>query len=659
MNIGSMLSEGQSLMDPRVVGLGAYISTVKDSRGFGWNPAGLTQIRDWDFSVSTYTGVSSADGGFVFHGLTLGKRFLDDEALAIEYSPGTRLRLVVPPTLSVSGINVPASNDREIEYSEPGSIGLAHRFSPNLSVGVAGRHRLQRITDTRISLVPRDSILLLPVSSQIQYEASTWLIDLGVLWTPLQSLSVGATGKNLLRLSDMTLPDSLDKFALSRKSAGWLGAAYQFTPEYRLALSISTDGRGMIGHEWTPGAGVAVRNAVYVDSHESPVIAAASIGLGWSYEFVEVGATYLRFIDRTQHSGVVSLSDFDATAVHSLDLNPYIRDRVSFSVKAMFGNIRESLARIEHVEMYGAVYPSSFELFAYRPIGKARVRNVSSKRIQARVSFFVDKFMDAPTESPSSTIEPGEVADVELTAVFNEHVRSVSKMMIRDANIYVAAALAESYDDRAQARVLFRGKNDWDGDARSLRFFVTPDDPDVLRTSREMLLQNREARPSGAGDLDAFRKARVVINGFAGKLMYVSDPKLSADFVQYPSETLNIRGGDCDDMTVCFASLLSSVGVSTAFVDVVPPGSPDKSHIYLLFDTGLNPKFGDGISDNPKRYLVRKGKNDPETIWIPIETTVITRGFEDAWTTGAQEYFDDVELGLGLAKGWVRIVDVN
>jgi len=48
-----------------------------------------------------------------------------------------------------------------------------------------------------------------------------------------------------------------------------------------------------------------------------------------------------------------------------------------------------------------------------------------------------------------------------------------------------------------------------------------------------------------------------------------------------------------------------------------------------------------------------------ETIWIPVETTIINRGFDEAWSSGAQDYFDDVELGLGLARGWVRIVDVN
>jgi hypothetical protein len=79
----------------------------------------------------------------------------------------------------------------------------------------------------------------------------------------------------------------------------------------------------------------------------------------------------------------------------------------------------------------------------------------------------------------------------------------------------------------------------------------------------------------------------------------------------------------------------------------------------MLVDTGIHPRNGSSVSENPKRYVVRARPGSEETIWIPIETTVLTEGFEIAWITGAEEYFDDVEINLGLAKGWVRIVDVN
>jgi len=238
-------------------------------------------------------------------------------------------------------------------------------------------------------------------------------------------------------------------------------------------------------------------------------------------------------------------------------------------------------------------------------------------------------------------------------------VKNIDRVTIREGTVSVSATVAEEYDDRAQTRVLIHGKNDWDGNVHNLRYFVTTDEPSVLRTSRDILLQKKDSLGAAPKELTAFRNAQLLFNTFARNLMYVSDPKQSADYVQYPAETLKLRGGDCDDMTVCFASLLSSVGISTAFVDVVPPNRPDNSHIYLLFDTGVNPKFGSSIAANPKRYVIRKSKTGEDTIWLPIETTVTTRGFDAAWSEGAQEYFDDVEIGLGLVKGWVTIVDVN
>jgi hypothetical protein len=231
-------------------------------------------------------------------------------------------------------------------------------------------------------------------------------------------------------------------------------------------------------------------------------------------------------------------------------------------------------------------------------------------------------------------------------------------MTVREGNVYVSATPAEDYDDSYATPVLIYGKNDWDGSVYSLRYFVKPDDPAVIRYTRDILLQTRDSLDGVATDLEPFRKAELLFNAFGGKLVYVSDPKLSADVVQYPGETLHLRSGDCDDLTVCCSSLLNSIGISTAFVDVVPPADSSKSHIYLLFDTGVDPRYGSAISANSKRYIIRRNPKGSETIWIPVETTVIARGFDAAWSQGAQEYFDDVELGLGLIKGWVKIVDV-
>jgi hypothetical protein len=325
----------------------------------------------------------------------------------------------------------------------------------------------------------------------------------------------------------------------------------------------------------------------------------------------------------------------------------------------MFGRVRESLARIESVEILGGIYPSAAQALAYRPLGRARITNVTDRPIQARVGFMLERYMDEPTESTPVLLGPGETKEIPFSAVFNSRLGGVTALEVSDGQVFVTATPAETFDDRTTARVLIHGRNAWNGDVYALRYFVTPDAPEVLRYSRDVLLQQRGALDSVAGVLEGFQRARALIETLAGRLMYVNDPRMSADFVQYPAETLEMRGGDCDDMTVLFSSLLGSIGLSTAFVEVLPPGDASRNHIYLLFDTGVPPKFGGHISSNPKRFVIRRNRDNTETIWIPFETTVVSRGFEAGWTAGAQEYFDDVELSLGLARGWVRIVDVN
>jgi hypothetical protein len=101
-----------------------------------------------------------------------------------------------------------------------------------------------------------------------------------------------------------------------------------------------------------------------------------------------------------------------------------------------------------------------------------------------------------------------------------------------------------------------------------------------------------------------------------------------------------------------------SAGIAVAFVDVVPPTQPENSHIYLMFDSDIEPSNGETVSYNLKKYVVRKNEKGKETIWIPVETTLVSKEFEEAWNAGAQQYYEDSELYLGIARGWMRIIDL-
>ena len=649
-------ASAQAIFSPRASALGAYSALVRDARGFTANPAGLVGMKDWDIYTSTYTATAVPGGGFVFSGFGIGKRFFGDHALAFQYAPGTTLDVIQPSSFTIAGLNIDAN--RRISYAEPIAAAYAYRATDRLSFGVQARMLTEKVTDTELALQKINDSLNAVVPVQNAYSRPTWYTDFGVLWKPRGDLTLSALWRGMIRFNVRGLPPALDSLALPRKRALDIGVAYSATPLLTFAAEGITDGRGSLGVEWSPGFNLAARGALYAEGGAPPFIDAIGVGVGWSYLFLEADASYVRFTSQSERRGFASARAFDPSGIKDLGMSPYAGDRASISIRAVLGNVRQSVVRIEGVEIFGGIYPSAYQSLAYHPIGNVRVRNVSRTPVQARASIYVENLMDQPTESAPAAILPGSAVDIPLTAVFSDRVRNVPAVTIREGTVSVALAPEGSDDDRIQTRILIHGRNDWDGSAASLRYFVTPDEPEVIGTARSILLKNKDSLDGVPPEMGPLRRATVLCNAFKGKLLYVSDPKHLTEFVQYSTETLRSQSGDCTDMTVCFASLLSSMGISTAFVDVVPPTRPEKAHIFLLFDTGVRPDFGDRISSNPKRYVVRKSKSGQETIWLPIESTAITRGFEQAWTEGAQEYFDDVELGLGLVAGWVRIVDV-
>lgn len=641
----------QSLFSPRSVALGLNGACVRDTRGFEGNPAGLVGLRDWEFTTATYS-ATNADFGFVFQGITLGKKFSENDAAAVKFSPGSLLEFVVPSQI-VSGSGGTKFVDQKLSYAENLTFGYAHRFSGFIAAGVNARFRQQTLSDRTIDLATFKD-------TDTTYSQENVFVDLAAMWKLSESTTLAALGKNLLTIEPKKFPSRFTSLALPSTRVVEVSARHEFGRQFTAHVWTSSALYGAAGFEFLfPDARFAIRAGVYHDKEHSPFLNAISIGLGWRYEFLELDASYIRFRNQALRKGAGALETFDASVIRGVDLNPYSPDRLALSLKVVFGNVRESLARIEGVEITAGVYPSSYELFAFRPIGKLRVRNISDKPINARARFFIEKYMNEPTEMPPVSLLPGEAKEIPFNAVLNEQVKTVNARTLREGNVYVHAAATEEYDDKAQATILIHGKNDWDGDVHSLRHFVTPDDPDVLRYTRDVLVQFRDSLAAAPRELEKLATARLLFNTFAGKLVYVGDPKQSSDYVQYPSETLTLRSGDCDDMTACFASLLSSVGISTAFIDVAPPDAPQESHIYLMFDTGVEARLSSRVSANEKRYVIRRNPQGVETVWIPIETTAITKGFDEAWSVGAEEYFNDVEIKLGMVKGWVKIVDVN
>ncbi|HTY37730.1 MAG TPA: hypothetical protein VMH23_11495 [Bacteroidota bacterium] len=645
---------GQHLTSARGSALGAFTALSDDIGSIDWNPAGLVSIRDWDLTASSY---ASFRRDVPLKGISLytagtAKRFLDAHVVAAAYSPGMILEFDVPSSVTFPDVGTKIDYDERITYREQYALGYGYQITPTVGLGASARYREQLVSDTKLLTENGTPGRI----ATVDYSASAWNIDIGLNWKPEGAWSVGVVAKNLFRLTESELPEAVLNWGLRNVKSLRAGAAYQASPGTTVMLDFDTQGQGGFGSEWSVGDRWMLRQGILFGGKSLPFFAGISGGAGFTYGPAKINLSYVHFLKpRTQPT----VDEFLDKGVQDLGYNAFTPSQITLSANISLGRTRDVWAKIEYVQILSEVYPSSYQVLAYRPLGKARVKNISSKPISAKVSFFVDQYMDAPTETPRPVyIEPNAEADVPFYAIFNDAIRFVPSMVFRAADVFVKASPAEDYDDKSQTRVIIRGRNDWDGDALSLRYFLTPEDPDIMRFSRAVMSQNKDSLAAAAKQMEKFKSARLLFNEFASRLTYVNDPRASKDRVQFPSETLALRGGDCDDMTVCYSSLLWSVGINTAFIDVIPPQRLDDAHIFMMFDTEIPATQAKLVSDNPKRYVVRKNERGEETVWVPVETTAITQGFQQAWELGAKEYFDDVEVGLGIVRGWVRLVDV-
>ena len=398
---------GQSVTDTRRIGLASYGAAVADVRDFNINPAGLVGMRDWDFASSTYLTPETAEKGFVFHSLAFGKRIAGGGALALQYSPGTRLRFVVPPTITVPPGGPPSSSDRQLEYSEPFSLGVAYHVLEQASVGIGARVRREQLTETLYELVIEDTIAY-PVVTVEESQLTSWNLDAAVLVDVAEGVRLGLVGRNLLYLDAGSANDSLNAYRLPHKPIGELSIAAHPYPSVLLTAELTTELSGALGVQWELGRGIALRGGAYMSDDQRPAAYAMAAGVGWSYDFLDLGASYLHFFDQSLRGGSGQASSFDPSAIGTIDLSPYSPDRIELSLKAMFGRVRQQLAVIQSVEIQSAIYPSSASLYSVKPIGKARIANVSDKLLEAKAAFFVDGVMDVPTESRPVVLQPGQ-----------------------------------------------------------------------------------------------------------------------------------------------------------------------------------------------------------------------------------------------------------
>lgn len=270
---------------------------------------------------------------------------------------------------------------------------------------------------------------------------------------------------------------------------------------------------------------------------------------------------------------------------------------------------------------FDTVFPVFYKHYDDHPVGSAILLNPREDEVtDITLDFFVRQYMDTPKKcAVSEFLAPGDTCDVDLIALFNNSVLSITE------GTKVAAELTLNYkvDGISYTDVLsetmrmqYRNAMTWDDDRRAAAF-VTAKDPAIMGFSRNAASMLHEHQSPAINK--NLQRAMVIHNALSlCGLTYIIDPntsysKLSTqstaiDYLQFPRETLEYRAGDCDDLSILNCALLEALGIESAFVTV--PG-----HIFAAFSLGISQEEAAKTFRSRDRLIFRDGK-----AWVPLKS---------------------------------------
>jgi tetratricopeptide (TPR) repeat protein len=293
------------------------------------------------------------------------------------------------------------------------------------------------------------------------------------------------------------------------------------------------------------------------------------------------------------------------------------------------------------------VFPVFHKYYDDHPIGTATIRNSGTAPMEKiKVQLIVRGYMTEkkPCKGPDR-LDPGEEAHVELYALFTKDVLDISEPTKALANISV------EYSSGGQARsnefvetVSFMNRNNmtWDDNSR-VAAFVTANDKSVMMFRSAAVTVVDQASSAVDAKLRMAMALHEALRLYGMK--YWADPKSSfesksktkteVDYLQFPEQSLQLKTGDCDDLSILYAALLEASSVDTAFLIV--PG-----HIYIAFELQTPPVEAKASYLKWEDLIIKENKT-----WVPLEVTSVKEGFLKAWETGAKEWRDATSRGQG------------
>ncbi len=616
------------------------------------NAANISPTKDWEFSISS--GLQNGTESGSLYLISAAKSF-GAQYLYLRYTPGFRkdfLYTIGSVVTQKDSSQITVALNRNLSYRENFAVGYSIKVTKNLTLGLSVRNFNEEFKSDEVAPFFSDTLNYIDIVSTTK-SYNFWRGDFGIVYSPFSNLLFSLNSENAVIIGGIK-PGGYEDVLMKNERAFNIHADYSPFSDFALSAYLSKKtillgssfAFNLLGGRFTASVS-AFRSRLKTDSFVGIIPA-----VNYSNDYFSLTLSGLK---KLKGANSFSLNYFINNRIANIVNNVYNSDRVTLSLNFALSFSRKPNVKFIDLEIVKNIYPALSQLYLTQPIAKAKIVNVSDKRITVKPSVKIPEISNERIFSPLISVAAGDSAIVFFYYSFEGSDLKTDKEKIATARFSLFTNSSEA-DDKIDRPILIYSKNAWDGNVGDLRFFATKDFNSMQRLAKQIISKFKKRLDEKLAVIENFELTKILFNELVKGFNYVADPRSSVDRVQFPTETLKLKGGDCDDLSVIFSSILESVGIQTAFVDFKNPDGV--SHVNLLVNTGVSPSLSYLITKNPNKFIVRKNVNGKEEVWIPLETTRLTN-FEDAWSVGALKFQKEAIDNLGLAKGTVKIFDNN
>ena len=618
---------------------------------FEFNPGSYSVIKDWGFSF-TYGGEISDEINSNLYQISIAKQ-LGKHFISARYSPAFQKEFIFKSGEAITYTNTePITLESKILYKELFGAGYSYKFNEHFSAGLNFRYYKQEFTEEIVTTIFSDTIYF--IRETISDNSDYWKSDIGINWRPNNTWNISFASANLITFGNGSGNSDYKEFELKKNKSFLAGITYTPTTDLHLNFIYETNSNAGGGLSYLYNfnkSKLGFSLTTFHDKEQSPFIAGLNSTAIFISKYFDISLSYLKYF--SNRNSTANYSDFKENGISNIVNNKYSFDKILLTTNFKLNTLTEQRVKFITVDINQNIYPAISDKYLDVPVATAKVVNLTNEKIEVKPVILISKLNTDKFQSPAVTLQPNDTTEINFFTTIPENYKSVNPELTY-ANFYLMS-LTDEYDDEFQKPLLVNGINAWDGNVSNLRYFIQRDLDFSIRYTKEILSQHKNQIDTVINAASDFYKAKIIFNALVKKLTYTSDPRASAEYVQYPKQTIELMGGDCDDLSVCYSSLLESIGIETAIVDF--KSSNYLRHVNIIFNSKLTPQQAGLITENDSKYFIRKNESGDDEIWIPIETTALS-DFETAWSIGSEKFNNEAINDFGLVKGTVEIIDV-